>query len=318
MRGRAWGIGLTAIAVGMMAREPSALAQDQAPAREMEPLPAPPQQATPQQATPQQAAPQQAMPPDIVRLKNGSLYRGTVMELVAGDHVDVRLPSGETKRFPMSDVDYAGPASGVPGAEAPAPASAGPPPPRPLVTIDAKAAKIHFEATSADTDFHIRTEDVTVEGTGWGWGRGLYGFASTAEAHGYAHICAAPCDVTMPVGKYRLALSQGGKKPVEPDHAVTIDGATTIQGKYVSYAGTRGAGWGLFAISLAAGFGLMAVGVANPSQNCMNNADGSSFCTPQANTGLIAAGAIVSVVGSLLSLAFILQHDRAEITAQPE
>lgn len=304
-----------------MASEPLALAQDKAPAREMDPLPAPTQTAQPT-PPPTPAAPTapDATPPDIVKLKNGSLYRGTVMELVAGDHVDVRLPSGETKRFPMSDVDYAGAASAAPGAAPPAPAA--PPGPRPLVTIDARAAKIHFEATSPDTDFHIRTEDVTVEGAGWGWGRGFYGFASTAQAKGYAHICAAPCDATMPVGKYRLALSQAGKKPIEPDGPVTIDGATTVQGKYVSYAGTRGAGWGLFALSLAVGMGIILFAVANPSQNCTSNSFGGSsagsFCTPQADTGLVAAGTAIGILGPLLSLAFILQHDRAYITTTPE
>jgi hypothetical protein len=40
--------------------------------------------------------------PDVVKLKDGSLYRGTIVELVAGDHVDLRLPSGETKHWPMA------------------------------------------------------------------------------------------------------------------------------------------------------------------------------------------------------------------------
>ncbi len=316
MRGRAWRAA-AAVLVGTMTGEPLALAQDKAPAREMDPLPAPTQSAQPPPPPP--AAPE-ATPPDIVKLKNGSLYRGTVMELVAGDHVDVRLPSGETKRFPVSDVDYAGAASAAPGA-APAPPAA-PPPPRPLVTIDARAAKIHFEATSPDTDFHIRTEDVTVEGSGWGWGRGFYGFASTAQAKGYAHICAAPCDATMPVGRYRLALSQAGKKPIEPDGPVTIDGPTTVQGKYVSYAGTRGAGWGLFALSLAVGMGIVLYAVANPSQNCSSSANafggGGSFCSPQPDTGLVTAGTVIGILGPLLSLAFILQHDRAYISTTPE
>jgi hypothetical protein len=55
-----------------------------------------------------------ATPPDVVRLKDGSFFRGTILELVADDHVVLRLSSGETKRFAMDDVKYAGSAADEP------------------------------------------------------------------------------------------------------------------------------------------------------------------------------------------------------------
>jgi hypothetical protein len=48
---------------------------------------------------------------DVVKLKDGSLFRGTITALVAGDHVDLLLLSGETRQFTMSEVAYAGPAA---------------------------------------------------------------------------------------------------------------------------------------------------------------------------------------------------------------
>ncbi len=311
MRGRTWAVALASVLATAVMSESGARAQE------------------PSASQPVVQPSPEALPPDIVKLKNGSLYRGAIMELVAGDHVDVRLPSGETKRFPMGDVDYAGPASGAPGTT-PAPSGLPAPPaptparstPSPLVTIEGKAARVHFEAKTSETDFHIRTQDVELEGGGFGWGMrgGLYGFASSSEGHGYARICVAPCDATLPVGKYRLALSQEGKKPVEADGAVEIPGPSTVYGTYVSNRATRTAGWVILGVSVAAGLGLMIAGAAHQDCQPVGSGFGSSTsaCTSDPDTGLVAAGSVVTIVGALLSLAFTLQHDRAEITVEPE
>jgi hypothetical protein len=289
MKRRAWCVALAAFSFSATAWQPTARAQEQV------------------QAT------AQATPPDIVKLKNGSLYRGTVMELVAGDHVDIRVPSGETKRFPMSDVEYAGPASGAPTPEPPQPAPSpepAPAAPRPLVTVEANEARVHLVATTPDTDFHIRTADATA--VGW-TGRGMY----TAVARGYTHICAAPCNATLPAGKQRLALSQGGKSPVEPDEPVTIPEAATVRGTYVSYAGTRALGIGIMIASVAAG-AIMVAAAFHTKQDCsLQSVTGMCTNTPDIDTGLVFGGLAVAVLGPLVGLPFLLQHDRAEITVEP-
>lgn len=48
-------------------------------------------------------------PPDLVRLKNGGMVRGSILELVPDSFVVVELKNGETRRFEMSEVEYAGP-----------------------------------------------------------------------------------------------------------------------------------------------------------------------------------------------------------------
>jgi hypothetical protein len=70
---------------------------------------------------------------DEVQLKDGRAFRGTITESAPGDHFDLLLPSGQVRRFPASDVAYAGPAanapSGPPATPAPAPTTAPAPAP---------------------------------------------------------------------------------------------------------------------------------------------------------------------------------------------
>lgn len=46
--------------------------------------------------------------PDLVVLRNGGMMRGSIVELVPGDHVLIQLPNGEERRIDMSEVEYAG------------------------------------------------------------------------------------------------------------------------------------------------------------------------------------------------------------------
>lgn len=250
--------------------------------------------------------PSQAAPPDLVRLRSGSLYRGTILELVVGDHVDVRLASGETKRFAASDIEYAGPASAAPGAAPPPPPPPSPVGPRPMVTVDGASAPVRFESTTPDTDFHLRTEDATA--VGW-TGRGAY----LAVARSYSHICAAPCEGTLPVGRQRLALSLEGGVPVEPDEAVIVPGPSTVRGTYVSNRGTRVAGWLVFLGSLTAGTAMMVLSIQH-TQDCSS---GYCMTDTSTNSGLLGAGAGVVIAGSLLSLALIFQRDHVSMTVTP-
>src|SRR5688572_540615 len=73
-------------------------------------------------------------PPDIVRLRNGGMLRGTIVELKPGETVEILLLNGETRKIPMADVEYAGPAETPP--EEPMPA------PEPLGTVPVATAAI--------------------------------------------------------------------------------------------------------------------------------------------------------------------------------
>jgi hypothetical protein len=256
------------------------------------------------QAFAQNAAAGAAALPDRVTLKDGSMFRGTILENVVGDHVDLQMASGEVRRFAAADVSYAGPAS--------PPALPPPPPPPPeRARVDAEGNAVHFEATTPDTDFHVRTS----EATGMGWaGRGIV----AVVVKGYDHICPAPCDKTLPSGSYRFALSQGGGTPAEADGAIHISGPSTVRGTYVSNQGLRVAGWVVMVGSIAAGLGMMWAGITQKSQDCSTVSYGGS-CIPtySPNTGLLYGGLGVTTLGPLLSLILILQHDHADISVVP-
>jgi hypothetical protein len=256
-----------------------------------------------------------ASPPDLVKLKNGSMYRGTILELVVDDHVDLRLASGEIKRFSMVDVTSAGPAGGSPSvASQPAPPSV-----RPLVTVETTAVPIHFESEAQQTTLHIRTGESTVTGVGWG-ARGAFTYMGTAQH--YDPICAAPCDATIGAGTYRLALSYKGRRPVEPEEPVTLSGPSRLQGTYDDREGSRIAGWVIFGLSEAVGATLIFLPIIEDA-TCGGPALATTGDeTPSApacnfNTGLLLAGAATAVVGAGISLALILQRDHVKIDVTP-
>jgi hypothetical protein len=216
---------------------------------------------------------------DLVTLKNGSRYRGMILEFVPGDHVDLRLPSGEVKRFAMVEVAYAGEAADEP--------HAGPQPepgaPRRLLKVDIDEARVHFESFPADTDFHIRT----------------------GGPHSYERICSAPCDANLPTGKQRLALALKGRAPVEPDDAVAIEGASRVTGTYVDNHGTRVAGWIFFGLSIGTGTALMALAFANPAPDS------------GPNTALFGSAVLVIGGGVTFGLILALHHDRVTLEVTP-
>src|SRR5258706_9689637 len=91
-------------------------------------------------------------PPDIVRFKNGGILRGTILESVPNDRVDIRAPDGQTRRIPWAEVEYAGPATSVP------------PPP-----ATAPGVPIQFDGDVGDElRIYMRAADVRVAGVAGG------------------------------------------------------------------------------------------------------------------------------------------------------
>lgn len=264
---------------------------------------------TPLPAFAQEDAPS-AAPGDVVRLKDGSFYRGTILELVAGDHVDLRLASGQVKHFEMDDVKYAGSADEAPARPAPERPSRAAErlTPRPFVTIDAERAHIHFVSDPPDLDLSIRSEDATAT-NGWG---------GSASARGYTRICAAPCDATLPTGRHRMALSIRGKTPIEAHDPVALDGPARIRGVYTENGTIRAVGWVVIGTSVVAGTILIVVGASPTKQQCTTPGDPETcFTVPAADTGLEGAGLAVMGLGALTGLVMILQHDHATFEVTP-
>lgn len=67
---------------------------------------------------------------DAVFLKNGGYYRGTLTELVPGDHVTILVEGGEKKTIPWADVDRVVAVEDVPNSKPPALPPSGQPAPQ--------------------------------------------------------------------------------------------------------------------------------------------------------------------------------------------
>lgn len=153
-----------------------------------------------------------------VVLKNGASYHGELVERVPGDHVTLRLATGDIKTFAWSEV-------------ASAPSSAASPPTSPV--------------PDGGTWVHLRAPDAVLE-------RAL-GSSETASGHAdhFELVCAAPCDRVVPRGVYRVAKGARGSQTFVLDGArreVTASFSTTsgtILGSLLLGVGASGLGVGL-------------------------------------------------------------------------
>jgi hypothetical protein len=247
-----------------------------------------------------------AEPPDLVRLKNGGMIRGTIQEYVPGDYVVIKLPNGEERRIAGDQVEQAGPAEAREAAPAPAPApehpaSAAAPSPQVIARVKEDQAPVHFTHEGDEPiAFHVRTGTQTGTISG-GWGR-------TISADSYEQICSAPCTADLQKGTHKLALSRSDGKPIGVSELVTVDGPSTVSGTYESFAGMRTAGW----IMAVAG-GALAIGGTFASYN---DCEGDPYCD-SLNEGVLVGTVAGGMVLLLTGYFFTVKSDEATLTVQP-
>jgi len=264
--------------------------------------------------------------PDVVKLKDGSMYRGEIIELVANDHVDIRLTTGAIKRFPMGDVAFAGasPSAAPPAPPPPPPA----PPPRPAPTRPTApvSTEVSVEFTSDTPDTEVYQKDGESVGVGYVFAGRASGVVAMRSKQ-FKRICGVPCTSSLEPGTYHLAMSKGDHAPVQDDDAVTIDGPSRASAKYTDNSGLRVAGWVTMGVTVFAGT-LMMLEAFGTTQSCTPSTQYGSgaygftdpgYCspTPTTNSGLLAAGAVVGIGGMLTGLVLILQHDHVSFRVTP-
>jgi hypothetical protein len=254
----------------------------------------------------QESATAPAATADVVKLKDGSMYRGTIIELVPDDHVRITLPSGETRNFLMIDVAYAGSAESAPK---PKPQT----PRRPARSSDDTheddEPTVHLTGSEKDVQFLAPTSQSETTGVGYAWGGTLvYG----ASSRHYSILCTAPCDTTLSAGSHRLALAVRGGKAVEADDPIEIHGPTTLLGTYESRLGVRIAGVVVVAAGAIVGTVLMLESLHK------STCDGSGVCTTSGvDTNMLWGGVAVFGLGSLVGLIMVLMKDTATIEVVP-
>jgi len=244
-----------------------------------------------------EAAAQQAVPAasvsDEVRTKDGGVFRGTITERVPRDHVDLMMPNGQTRRFKLSDVSYAGPISQGEGAGPPAPGGS-------------ERVDVHVSADQPDVQLLVRVGQS--EATGWS-----YHGAIALEGRQYAIVCTAPCDTQLPAGLQRLAISQHGGGAVEADDPVDLRGSSTLYAHYDSHAAIRAVGWVLGAGSAIGGIVIMVLAFDFSCTQAQQQAGQCNFV----NTGQFIAGLAVAIVGGIVGGIMAGVSDHATIQLVP-
>jgi hypothetical protein len=297
--------------IGLTAAQDKTTA-DRAP--DTKPLPdktSPPDKSGPASTGGAQGETRAAIPPDLVRLKNGGMVRGTIGELVPNDRVTVTTAAGETRTFSMSDVAYAGPAAESPvvsradgSAVSPdlqpqnergrdtrpaAPPASGPP-----------TSRLRLSANYPHITFYVNTGQVRGDFTGYVngyWtrpGELMFGEINTSY---YSRLCTSPCEAIVPEGRYTLALGIDDEI-VPAEKKFDLKGTLDVQGEFVDKSSWRTAGMFVFGGSLVAGLVLMLVD---------RGAGGAIWLT----------GAGVALAGGITGGIMLGQRDRAYIEAKP-
>ncbi len=246
---------------------------------------------------PRVARADESMPPDIVRTKDGGMYRGVIVQMTPGDSVTIRLSTGETRTFPMSDTTYAGPDKDS-GGHAAAPETTSP-----AVIVHGEHAHLRLESSVPKLTFHLQTGEATVHG--WAGGRSYIGVGRTFE-----RLCTAPCSVDVPEGAQTFAISRADEgRPLVGD-PIDVRGDMTLQGSITNRPGLRAGGITLAVLGPLSGIGMMVGGFA------LLTSDGSDSVVPEI---ALLVGGVVVLAGTLTGgiIMAVAAGDRARIEVVP-
>jgi hypothetical protein len=229
-----------------------------------------------------------APPPDIVRTRDGGVLRGTIIESVPNERIEIMLPNGQSRTVMMAAVEFAGPAHRDPQAVA-APVA-------PLPTPVREMARLELEADRPGVTFHRHV----------GSSQGYVRRSGRVVLDNFEQLCTAPCTAEVPAGTHRLAVSTRGSKRVLPTpKEMVLNGDMAVDARIKSNAGVRATGVVLMLASLVGGLAI----AAHSQQQCYS----SSCVNTYPHRG---AGTAVGVLGMLVGLVLSGTPDQASISAR--
>lgn len=256
-----------------------------APSASPPPPAAPPQPAAAPSAEPPASAPSPNQASDVVLLKDGSMFRGTIAELVTDDHVLLVTVVGEPRRFEMSQVAYAGRAEDMPP---PAGTPARQSQPSATEAAPQQSVPVRFSTGAKQTtSLHV-----------WSYIPAAAPPRSPFQTD--QSICVAPCETTLPAGTYRFGVSgeRGRVEHVSQVFEVRKGSPLSLVGTYNDRRAIRTAGWVLLGFSALAGIVLTVAGT---------NAN---------NDSMQIAGLVGGVGGTAVGLVLGLQLDDAKLVSR--
>ena len=244
-------------------------------------------------------------PIEEVRLTDGSLVRGVIVERTAQGDVTFALPSGETRKFAKKDVIYAGPIettrpSGPSLVPPPPPASADPP--------------VSFAVDAPEMQVHVRQSNMQL----------LLGSAESSSkalelaAATYRSICIVPCSTTLAPGPHHFALSRGFGSLTEVPIDVETQSGSHVSFHFESNESTRSVGRGLFWGAAGLALVTLASGVLYASVGQNNNAQPGTAAWQASldethdhqTTGLAVALVGIGVSAVLATVGLLLQRTK--------
>ena len=247
-----------------------------------------------------------AAPGDVVRLKNGGLLRGTIVELKPGESVAILLPSGETRTVLAPEISYAGAIAQDVAQDRPADRAESTVDPHreSYATVHADRARLHLEGAAPDLTFHLE-----VSSAGLTYGRADF-------ARGYDRLCTAPCGVDVPAGYHRFGLSRSDGHIVQADDEALVHDGDTVRASYEGRRGLRVVGYVLIPTSIVGAIALLAAGVATGGHEVCT---GATFCFHQAgvNAAFGIASAVTLIGGVVTGFVLARMGDVATITVVP-
>jgi len=222
---------------------------------------------------------------ETVRTKDGSIFRGELVEKVVNDHVTIKMATGEVKRIEWDDIE-----------------TKPPPPARPQPEPKPEAEVVVVSFTSDDPKAtlqrYVGSGDVAVD---YVTPYGTTVATGDAELSLYRDVCSSPCTQHVsPEGRFRVAgegliptesftLSKGGPNHVAA--SMSSRGKRTAGKVLTIYTGAP--------ITVVGALLLLAGAAAQPGAPCAGCVD--------AHASLLLWGGIVGGVGAtMLTIGIIL------------
>lgn len=261
------------------------------------------------------------VPPDVVRKKDGGLIRGTIVEKVPGKHVEITLTNGETRKIPMSEVEWAGPVAEAPTKTADTRPPPAPPPKPPMVPANVPlvsgGSEVSFSTPGPGVTVYYKSGSADISGSGWVWGKNGGWGTYSGTATSFTRLCTAPCRAQLPGGTYKFGLSLDDDKVVEADDAISVSDGSRLRATYNDKSGVRTAGWVTMVGGGIAGLVLVATGMRDVCNNgTTTDRYGQDQCLAP-DKELTTGGKIGSVIffGSIITgIVLVLQKDSAQLT----
>jgi len=185
-----------------------------------------------------------------------------------------------------------------------------------LVKVHGKEARLQLNADKPHLTFYVGSGTGRSVGTVMGIGgmRSNSWFVGNMYGLGeqYDRICTSPCEASLPVGTYKMAVRLPDNELVIAEELVDIKESSLVNGYYESNTDIRTVGWIVAGSSLAAGILLVVLGYLDREkpEDCRS-------CDRRSNPVLTTTGVLGGFVGILVGTVMIGTTDEVTVQVTP-